>query len=140
MSIHIEGQEELDRKLKELAASYGRKMADALNKSVLDVHATAVKSIQEKSPGRLVTRTTAGGNSYSHVAAAEGNAPNTDTGKLVSSIKFQVNTDNGIVFTKLEYGKSLEFGTMTMGARPWLIPALESNRAKIKERFKKAVS
>ena len=140
MSVHIEGQEELDRKLKELAASYGRKMADALNASVLDVHSTAVKSIQEKSPGRLVTRTTAGGNSYSHVAAAEGNAPNTDIGDLVKFTKFQVNVNNGIVYNKLEYGKWLEFGTSNMGARCWLIPALEANREKIKERFKKAVS
>ncbi len=136
----VEGVEQLNKNIQALSDRYGKKLADAIKQGTLMVHGTAVKSIQERSPGQTVIRYTANRNAYPHTAAAPGYAPNTDTGRLVSSIKFVFSQTNGEVSTNLQYGKYLEFGTSRMAARPWLIPALEKNKGDIINLIKKAVS
>ncbi len=138
-SLKIEGQEQVERAMSELAKKYGQGMVDAAQASGNLVRADAIKSIQGQSSGRVVTRSREGGGTYEHIAAAAGNAPNTDTARLVGSV--QVNTDaNGVtVGTTLEYGKWLEHGTSKMGARPWLIPALENNPRAIEALFKRKI-
>jgi HK97 gp10 family phage protein len=124
----IVGAEELQRNIEKLAEEVGREMADVLQAGGQLVRSTAIKSIQEKSPGEAVTRSRNGGGSYTHTASKEGAAPNTDTGRLVSSV--QVETRQGFVYvgSTLDYAGFLENGTRYMGERPWLIPALESRR------------
>ena len=74
-----------------------------------------------------------------HQASAEGEAPATDTGFLVSNITHQFakkgKTMASKVLSKANYSKFLEFGTRNMGARPFLQPALEKNRAAINQKF-----
>ncbi len=67
------------------------------------------------------------------------NAPH-KTGRLRSSItnRLEIEGDQliGIVGTNVEYASFQEFGTSRMRAHPFLFPALESNRNKIKDLLK----
>ena len=138
-NVQVQGIEEVQRNLAKLADSYGKAVADALVVSGNDVRNTAIRSIQEKSSGRTVTRSRAGGSTYEHVAAAAGSAPNSDTGRLVQSVQVDITADSVFVGSTLEYAPWLEFGTRNMLPRPWLNPALEANRRSIIKRVKDAV-
>ena len=106
-----------------------------LNSSALLVEGSAKESIQRGiKSGKTYRR-----GSVVHQASAEGEAPATDTGFLVSNITHQFakkgKTMASKVLSKANYSKFLEFGTRNMGARPFLQPALEKNRAAIKQKF-----
>lgn len=129
-SARLEGSRALADALGQVNKEYKRHYAQSLKKSVLMVHAEAVKSIREKSPGhkefryepkRLVT------------VSRPGDPPNTDNGTLIKSVGFNVDETEMIaeVGTNLKYGKYLEFGTEAMKARPWLFPALQKCIAQI---------
>lgn len=72
-----------------------------------------------------------------HTASTAGNPPNTDTGYLASNIHLVVDGDRMgcSVESRADYSESLEFGTSTMAARPFMQPALESQRPKIRTLF-----
>lgn len=91
------------------------------------VQGFAQKSIQRVSVGEQGTRTSRGFK-RSVTVSKPGDAPNTDTGRLVSSIrvKFSKAERAAFVFTKLDYAFWLEFGTSEMMARPFLKPALNA--------------
>jgi HK97 gp10 family phage protein len=139
VSISISGDKELRANLKRL----GFQMNDAVDKGVMltaqEVRTTAIKSIQAKSQGKAVTRSRQGGGVYAHIAAAAGQAPNTDTGKLVASIAAEkVKDGHYVVGTNLDYGAFLELGTSRMPLpRPWLEPALRQNIDNLTENVKK---
>ena len=67
--------------------------------------------------------------------------PQVDTGRLRASITSQVKEEGdkivGGVGTNVEYGADLEFGTSKSPAYPWLFPALEESRDKIKSLLSK---
>ena len=69
-----------------------------------------------------------------HRASAAGQPPATDTGYLVSNIFIDVDLDGlgASVESRAEYSSFLEFGTSKMAARPFMQPALEENKPKIK--------
>lgn len=127
-----QGVEELLRNFAKLEKKFGEGVAISIVEAANIVRSDAVKSIQKKSNGQEVTRYRAGGKPYQHTASAPGDAPNTDTGRLVGSIAVEVAPNDVFVGTSLEYGKHLEFGTSSTEARPWLNPALDRNRKKIK--------
>jgi len=60
------------------------------------------------------------------------------TSRLRNSIDDRVEEDGmlGIVGTDVEYAGFVEMGTSKMPARPYLFPALEKNRKRIKELLK----
>jgi HK97 gp10 family phage protein len=133
MSKNVQGIEEVQANLQKLSDKYGRAVVDAGNKAAMLIRTSAIKSIQSKSSGSEATRYRLGGNSYQHTVSAAGDAPNTDTGALVRSIQIETKPDAIFVGSSIEYSAALEFGTKRMQARPWLIPALESNRKKIND-------
>ena len=66
--------------------------------------------------------------------SAAGDAPARVTGELAGSIETQQSGMNGHrIGTSLAYGRMLEFGTGTMAARPWLRPAVERVRGRLRE-------
>mgnify|MGYP001311453115 CR=1 FL=1 len=69
-----------------------------------------------------------------HKASAAGEPPATDTGFLVSNIFVSVDADGlgASVESRADYSSFLEFGTSKMAARPFMQPALEENKPKIK--------
>lgn len=66
-----------------------------------------------------------------HQASAPGEAPATDEGKLVGSIFGGARGLVAWVEVRSHYGRWLEFGTRRIQPRPFLIPAVERNRARI---------
>jgi HK97 gp10 family phage protein len=123
-AVTVVGLDKLNATLKALERDTGRNSKSAYIAGGKLVEGEAKRSIQERSPGNTVTRYRSGGGSYEHQASGPNEAPNTDTGRLVSSINTEIADDGVYVGTSLEYGKYLEFGTKDMEERPWLIPAL----------------
>lgn len=139
MSVSVSGDKELNRKLNKL----GFKMMAAIDAGVFitaqDIRTDAIKSIQNQSTGRSVQRSRQGGGTYTHMASNTGQAPNTDTGKLVASIAVEKEKEaNYLVGSNLEYAAFLEFGTSKMGARPWLEPAMRQNIGELNKNISKA--
>lgn len=137
--VKITGAEEVERNLQELAKKYSKAVVDAAMTGGQLVRTEAIKSIQAQSAGETVMRNREGGATYEHTASKAGDAPNTDTGRLVGSIHVDSDGKGVEVGTPLKYGKYLETGTARMAARPWLQPALEKRRAQIKNLFRAVV-
>ena len=110
-------------------SQYAKQTRDTISIAGLLVMNEAKRSIQSHS---------AGGRTYgNHTASAAGQPPNTDTGFLVSNIFLDKDNDGmgADVESRADYSVYLEFGTREMQPRPFMQPALESQRAKIKSLF-----
>jgi HK97 gp10 family phage protein len=135
----IVGQIEISKKIKNISKKGKQLIQHAVFKGVADVEKEAKKSIQRGSPsGRVYERYNP---RRTHQASAPGQPPASDTGFLVNNIKRKMDTDNmgGEVASRADYSKYLEFGTSKMLPRPFMFPALEKNRKKIKSRIEKAM-
>ena len=139
MVAEIKGMDKLEKNFARLSKKYGENVAKATVTGAQLVRTSAVKSIQSVSSGDTVTRYRNGGGSYSHTASKPGDAPNTDTGALAKSVQVDVRREGVYVGSSLKYAPMLEFGTSSMRERPWLNPALESNRRKIQALIANAV-
>ena len=132
---------QLIRNLNKLGKGAKKAIAQGVFMTAQQVRTTAVKSIQSQSAGETVTRFSQGGNEYSHVASRPGDAPNTDTGALVRSIAVEppLPAETMFVGSGIDYALWLETGTRRMRPRPWLMPAVDANRAKLNDNIAKAV-
>lgn len=110
--------------------------ARAVRATAQAIREDAVKSIMaHKSQGREYTR-----GSVKHTASKAGSPPNQDRGTLARNIRVTMNDDlTADVTSNAPYSEALEFGTSRMGARPFMTPASEGQRAKHKERLQKAI-
>ena len=96
------------------------------------VRATAVTSILQGAKSGVVYE------KYeprrTHTASAAGEPPASDTGRLASNIFIKMDTDRlgADVESRAGYSEFLEFGTTKMAARPFMHPAAEENRPKIR--------
>lgn len=143
----------LEKKMLSLSDSVTLEIKKVVARRALEVETDAKRSVQgggktgktykrsEIKRGRGKNRKVVG---YKfHRASAPGEAPATDTGRLVSNISTLVALDGMEaeigVFGKIvddegearNYARDLEFGTTKMAARPFLQPALEKNKEKI---------
>jgi HK97 gp10 family phage protein len=75
-----------------------------------------------------------------HQASAPGEAPATDTGRLVASIIASATGMTGTVEARSLYAVHLEYGTRAMAARPFMLPAAERNRDRIQRLLQSAIS
>ena len=103
------------------------------------VRNTAVQSIQQGAKSGVVYE------KYNprrtHKASAAGQPPATDTGFLVNNIALKIDADSlgASVESRADYSMFLEFGTSKMSARPFMQPALESNKGKIRQLEKRMI-
>lgn len=134
IGVKITGFSEAVRKLQTVKVGIHKASAQALLKSTLEIHSTAVKSIQAISPGEKV-----GGRTVSK----PGDPPNTDSGGLVSSINFEFKKSKtsatSRVGTNEKHGTHMEFGTRHIQARPWLLPAFKKHLKDIEINFKRVI-
>lgn len=136
MSGKIEGMTETLAAFDRLGSAGKRELNRALQKSVQQVRTDAIKSIQRgNKSGRVYTRGQGQNLSSTHQASAPGEAPATDTGRLVSSIRATVRGQQGTVSSELDYAFWLEFGTLKLAPRPFMAPALMNNEAFIIDAF-----
>lgn len=122
----LTGSKELKAALKRIGSN-----ADKEIKAAVRITAQAVRVHAQRS----IARGTKSGTVYdktqprrSHRASAPGEAPATDTGRLIGSIRANVTGTSASVIVNTVYAAALEFGTSTIEARPFLIPALERER------------
>lgn len=131
----MKGVKNLLKAFQKLTNGTQKAAQDALAESTLAVHAYAVRSITEQgsSDGTVIRY-----NPKREVRVSKpGQPPNADTGRLHQSIGFEIDKLKGIgrVGTNLLYGAYLEFGTKDVAARPWLRPALMSQKFLIEKLF-----
>jgi len=138
IGFQIKGLEAIRKKFVQLERETKAGQIKTVQESIFLIHSIAVQSIQANNDGRSVTR-------YSPLrvvnVSSAGDPPNTDTGRLVQSIKFDFK-DGGLigrVGTNLKYGAYLEFGTESMLARPWLAPAVAEASKEIAKIFEKNI-
>ena len=74
-----------------------------------------------------------------HTASSPGAFPRIDNGDLVRSVKMVKERDSVLVGTNQEHGRFLEFGTINMDARPWLVPSLEANNKQFQSDMREAL-
>ena len=123
------------QKYKGVEGAYRQAIERIIRSGTQDTMNTAKQSIQSHgSSGRTYTKYNP---KRTHTASAAGNPPNTDTGFLVSNISMKVDPSGlgGSVESRASYSAPLEFGTKNMQARPFLQPALESNKPNIRRKF-----
>ena len=125
ITLDAEGIEGVSKFMAALGSKIGRDVSLQVERSARKVDFTVKTSIQRGArSGRVYRR----GN-ITHQASAPGEPPKTDTGTLVSSIEFKMETKlSATVASRLAYAYYLEFGTSRMGARPAWIPAVEKER------------
>lgn len=129
MSGRIEGLDETLKAFARLGKAGSDEGHKAVETTAQKVRTDAITSIQRGvKSGRVYERGSGQNLSSTHKASAPGEAPATDTGTLVSSIKSDVRGLNGKVFSKLKYAFWLEHGTLKMEPRPFLNPALQANK------------
>lgn len=141
ISHAIKGVTEIDKKFKAFERSCLTGQIKAVQDSVFLIHKTAVELIQDNGDGTPAIRTSAAGKKRVVAVSNPGDPPNTDTGRLVQSIKFDF-LDGGLtgrVGTNLKYGAWLEFGTKSMKARPWLSTAVSMTAKQVGEIFAKRI-
>jgi hypothetical protein len=107
---------------------------NAVRTTTFAVLRTAVKSIQAESMGHTIDI----GKGKVHTVSKPGDAPNTDTGRLVSSIQalHERGEQVGFVGTNVEYGRTLEEDMN----RPWLKPALDSEEPNMTPRITEEIT
>ena len=122
----------ISAKLRKLGESIPREVQTELYVGGLQIEETAKRSIQsgDKS-GRIYQKYNP---RRTHKASAAGQAPASDTGALVNSIRTE-RVDKGADVKAgggaTDYAVHLEFGTSTILPRPYMQPALEQNRKEI---------
>jgi len=93
---------------------------------VLEVSALKI----DRAAKLLIARGSKSGRRYGkHQASAPGEAPATNTGRLIQSIAWQV-LNQGLtveIGSPLDYASYLEDGTQRMDPRPWLKPAYDQH-------------
>lgn len=138
MTVKLDGLEESIQAIYLATNNVETAVDAAIRAGAAAIQTEAVTSIsQGAKTGRIYKR----GNKI-HQASAAGEAPATDSGDLVrriQALKSIAGDGSWLVGTSLPYGKHLEFGTKDMGARPWLIPAMEKNRKNIENSIKSAI-
>jgi|TARA_Y100000289_G_C3856520_1_gene116307 HK97 gp10 family phage protein len=114
-----------------------RKLKKMVQRSTALVEGTTKQSILKGGTGKTYQKYNP---RRTHTASAKGEPPASDTGFLVSNITSSVRKQGtsvvGQIVASAPYAPWLEFGTSTIEKRPFMQPALERNRPKIKRIFK----
>lgn len=141
ISFKIEGLDRLQKAIGVTQEAIQKEILIALDASGRQVVSEAKKSIlQGKKTGRVYKRRT-----VTHQASAPGEAPASDTGRLVNSIaSYLVRNSKYVVITAgrglAKYAVMLEHGTRKIAPRPFFFPAVEKSRVWIQNRLNEAVT
>jgi len=122
VKIKVEGIEELQDALDDMSKDAEKAVSKGIAKTVIEARNFIVKKIQAGGTGRVYQKYNP---SRTHQASSPGEAPATDTGKLVNSVYMETKPLEATVGSRLAYAKYLEFGTFNMQPRPVWLPAGE---------------
>lgn len=101
------------------------------------IESEARRSVQAVSSGKRAVRYTKPKGKRTVVVSKPGDAPNTDTGQAVKSIRRVVNKSQRTVQvgTNLDYLAMLEFKSRNRAERPWLRPAFKKVLKRVGSKF-----
>jgi len=107
------------------------------NKQIENIVAIGGQWVMNEAKSSIQEHRSSGRQYGKHTASMAGNPPNSDTGYLANNIYLEIDDDKlgCSVESRADYSEALEFGTSKMAARPFLQPALESQRGKIRTLF-----
>lgn len=128
-SAQVVGTEALVQALESLSGKVRKQVAHSLKNVVTEIQQVAVKSIQaHQSQGHRYGK---------HIASLPGFPPNSNTGQLANSIRWELDEQVLVaaVGTDLPYGLELEVGRKGVEPRPWLRPAVEQVKPTIVASF-----
>jgi len=122
---------QLRRKFRNYEKELDKAIMAGLYSAGLEMEATAKRSITEGGKtGRVYQR-----RSVTHQASAPGQAPASDTGRLVQSINLRTSSSSMAIEIvagggsgNVRYANALEFGTKNILPRPFMHPAYMENR------------
>jgi len=135
--MKVEGGDQLIAALRKLGKEGEAAIAKVVTQTAMDVRSDIIKRYQ-RGPKTGVTYTR--GN-VEHTASAAGEAPATDTGRLVSGTDFKSTGKlSAEVGNKVKYGPMLEFGTFKIAPRPAWLPAIEAAAPKYIKRLETALA
>jgi HK97 gp10 family phage protein len=138
-SVEIQGLDALAGATAQIREAVASEIQKGLYASAKQVEGEAKKSILSGSKsGRIYTR-----RSVTHRASAPGEAPASDTGRLVNSINSQLSGPSEATVKAgagiAQYAPWLEFGTSKIAPRPFMFPALEKSKQWIYDRMQDAL-
>lgn len=144
LNVEVAGLDGLKKASAEVQKAVLAELKAGMYFSGKKVEETAKKSLTEGGKtGRVYKR-----GSVTHRASAPGEAPASDTGRLLNSIHVdsQVTVERTALVAEVKaggadtkYAPMLEFGTSKMQARPFMFPAFENSKKWIQDRLAKAV-
>lgn len=124
-------------KLNLAAPTLEKATRQALAKSALEIQKEAVKGIRQRSSGEKQRRYNP---KRDVVVSKPGDPPNSDTGRLIQSVEFEIEENTAYVGSNLKYAAWLEFGTEHTEPRPWLAPALEKASTQVARFMQEAIN
>lgn len=131
--VQIEGVDAAIRELDNLVRE--STLREALRAAATFVEGQVKVSMTEPKTGAIYVR-----QGRAHQASAPGQAPAIDFGFLANSIQVgEVTAREATVVAGAEYALYLEMGTRFMSPRPFMRPALEGNRERIRQIILEAV-
>ena len=138
VTISLTGGKELSAALKAMGGKLEAEVGKAVVGTALELQGDVRKRIQRgPASGRVYQRQNP---RRTHQASAPGEAPQSDTGRLASSIFFEVDGAlTATVGSRLAYAQWLEYGTTRMAQRPYFRPAVEAMKGKFQKRLEAAV-
>lgn len=135
--LEIQGGAEVSQWLRKYGERFAKEAEKAVKATAIEVRGDIVKRIQQGPATGVVYQKSSP--SRTHQASAPGEAPATDTGRLASSIVFEMTGRlSATVGSDLVYAAALEFGTATIDPRPAWLPAVEAARPKFMKRLEAA--
>ena len=155
ISVTIDGADELIAQLAKIGKQSGPAMTKIANATAIELKGNIIKKISGGTrTGHLYTHymATIGGNvvpvrkrAKPHRASAPGEAPKTDSGRLVGLVYFDkargtFGSPTATVGSKLAYALYLEYGTRNMKPRPVWEPEAKKAQAKFIKRVENYLS
>ena len=130
LTIQVKGLDSLRKKLKEMPEIADKAVMAGLFLGGLKIESDAKESLRHAGTGNVYKR-----RGVTHQASSAGQPPSSDTGNLMNSIHTTVNKATETVevragggASQVKYAAMLEFGTSKMAERPFMRPALLTNR------------
>jgi HK97 gp10 family phage protein len=137
-SVRLTGNKELKDALRRLGVNADKELADAVRMTAQGIRGNAQKLIARGTKSGAVYKSSVA--NRMHRASAPGEAPASDSATLVGSIRADVAGKEANVSANTKYAASLEFGTRNMEPRPFMVPAMESERPSWERRLREAVT
>jgi phage gpG-like protein len=132
VTVELKGEKELQRALNLASVEAQARVGKAVLKTAVNLRTDVIRRIQRgPATGRTYELTNP---TRTHQASAKGEAPATDQGGLVGSIKFnKVGPMTATVGSEIVYAAALEFGHdygkgRIIEPRPYFTPAVEAAR------------